>query len=101
MSDATAPTSAPRPGDYVVLYPHQPSSGIPGLALIRLSDSGTQAVIRTTFESAAQAGPRCEDEARLIAAASSSRSFRCADGCTRCWTPSMTRRIRSAVVGSR
>ena len=79
MNDASAPI-APGPGDYVVLYPHQRSSGIPGLALIQLSDKGTQKVIRTTFESAAEAGAWFEDEARLIAAASSSRAFRCVDG---------------------
>ena len=79
MNGAPAP-SAPGPGDYVVLYPHQRSSGIAGLALIQLTDRGTQKVIRTTFASAAEAGPRLEDEARLIAAAASSRAFRCVDG---------------------
>ena len=79
MNGAPAP-SAPGPGDYVVLYPPQRSSGIPGLALVQLTDSGTQKVLRTTFASAAEAGPGLEDEARLIAAASSSRAFRCVDG---------------------
>ena len=52
----------------------------PRLSLIRLSDKATQSVIRATFESAVEAGPRFEDEARLMAAASSTRGFRCVDG---------------------
>ena len=79
MSDGPAPC-APGPGDYVVLYQRQRPSGNPRLALIRLSDKATQSVIRATFESVVEAGPRFEDEARLMAAASSTRAYRCVDG---------------------
>ncbi|WP_162271427.1 hypothetical protein [Luteitalea pratensis] len=79
MSDATSPL-APGPGDYVVLYQRQRLSGNSRLALIRLSDNATQRVIRVTFESVVEAGPRFEDEARLMAAASSTRGYRCVDG---------------------
>ena len=68
------------PGDYVVLYQRQSPYGNSSLALIRLSDRATQTLIRATFDSAEEAGPRFEDQARLMAAASSTRGFRCVDG---------------------
>ncbi|WP_110173372.1 hypothetical protein [Luteitalea pratensis] len=48
--------------------------------MIRLSNGGTHKLIRATFESAVEAGPRFEQQARMMAAAAGTRSFRCVDG---------------------
>jgi hypothetical protein len=70
----------PGPGDYVVLYEQDGACGNPRLCLFRLSDRAISVLVRATFESAVEAGPRFEDEARLRAAASSTRGFRYVDG---------------------
>ena len=74
------PPLAPAPGDYVVLYQRRSALFNPGLSLIRLSDRSTHSVSRATSASVVEAGPRFEDEARLMAAVSSTRGFRCVDG---------------------
>jgi hypothetical protein len=79
MSDDASPR-APGLGDYVVIYERQSPYGNPRLALIRLSDRAGQTLIRATFESAAQAGPRFENQARQMAAAAGTRGFRSVDG---------------------
>ena len=71
---------APGPGDYVVLYERRHPYGTPRLCLIRLSDRLTPTLVRATFESAEEAGPRFEDEARLMSAVCSTRAFRSVDG---------------------
>jgi len=79
MSDGPSPV-APRPGDYVVLYPRQSPHGNPRLSLIRLSDGGTHNLVRATFESAVEAGPRFEQQSRTMAAAAGTHAFRSVDG---------------------
>jgi hypothetical protein len=78
MSDGPSAV-APGRGDYVVLYQRQGLDGNPRLSLVRLSERATHTLIRATFESAVEAGPRFEQQARVMAAAAGTHGFRCLD----------------------
>ena len=79
MSDRE-PSLTPEPGDFVVAYHDRRDLHQPRLVLGRISEDGSLRLVRSTFSSPEDAGPRFEDEARLMAAASGSRSLRCVDG---------------------
>lgn len=70
----------PGPGDYVVIYDARSSQGHPRLAIVCVSGSARPSLIRTTFSSAEEAGPRFEEQACRMAAAIGTRGFRCVDG---------------------
>ena len=72
--------SHPAPGDYVVLYPPCSDGPHARLTIVRWSADGTSTLIRATFHTPAEAGPRFEAQARLMAAGTGTRSFRGVDG---------------------
>src|SRR5215213_4197322 len=80
---------SPAPGDYVVLYASR--TGVPNarLTLVRWSAGDVGTVIRTTFESPEDAGPRFEAQARLMARASGHTASAVSTGTTRPWTSPM------------
>ena len=78
MGDSESLT--PEPGDFVVAYHDRRDPRQPRLVLGRISENGSLRLVRSTFSSPEDAGPRFEDEARLMAAASGSRSLRCVAG---------------------
>ena len=86
MTDRTGPHSPPDargqphgnpgPGDFVVEYRHQASGTEPRLVMLRFLASGGERLLRATFSSHEEAGPRFEQEAASLAAGAQSRAWK-------------------------
>jgi len=76
-SDSRRPGGdAPTPGDFVVIYTGRAGFPTPTVQLQRVQQDERPWLIRATFESADDAGPRFEAVARALAESARSRAWR-------------------------